>query len=60
MRDAPFLDAMVVKGHRPLLAVVIEVEQVFHHCSKAFLRSALWDPELRSYCGPRYADRLYR
>lgn len=43
--DAPFLDAMVVKGHRPVLAVVVEVEQVFHHCAKAFLRSGLWDPE---------------
>ncbi|MEZ0164925.1 pyridoxamine 5'-phosphate oxidase family protein [Kineococcus sp. LSe6-4] len=42
--DAPFLDDMVVAGHRPLLAVVVEVEQVFSHCSKAFLRSALWDP----------------
>lgn len=43
--DAPFFDAMVVKGHRPLLAVVVEVETVFFHCSKAFLRSQLWRPE---------------
>lgn len=43
--DAPFLDAMVVKGHRPLLALVVEVEEVFFHCSKAFLRSGLWRPE---------------
>jgi PPOX class probable FMN-dependent enzyme len=42
--DAPFLDDMVVKGHRPVLALVVEVEQVFHHCAKAFLRSRLWDP----------------
>jgi PPOX class probable FMN-dependent enzyme len=42
--DAAFFDDMVVKGHRPLLAVVVEVEQVFSHCSKAFLRSQLWDP----------------
>ncbi len=45
MRDAPFFDDMVVKGHRPVLALVVDVEQVFHHCSKAFLRSHLWDPE---------------
>ena len=44
VRDAPFFDALVVKGHRPLLALVVEVEEVFHHCSKAFLRSRLWDP----------------
>ena len=43
--DAELLDRMVVKGHRPVLAVVVEVEQVFHHCGKAFLRSQLWDPE---------------
>jgi len=43
-RDAPFFDAMVVKGHRPILALVVEIEEVFHHCSKAFLRSQLWDP----------------
>ena len=44
LRDAPFFDALMVRGHRPLLALVVEVEQVFHHCAKAFLRSRLWDP----------------
>jgi PPOX class probable FMN-dependent enzyme len=43
--DAPFFDAMVVKGHRPVLAVVVEIDEVFHHCQKAFLRSRLWEPE---------------
>jgi PPOX class probable FMN-dependent enzyme len=43
--DAPFLDEMVVKGHRPVLALVVDVEQVFFHCSKAFLRSELWEPQ---------------
>jgi predicted pyridoxine 5'-phosphate oxidase superfamily flavin-nucleotide-binding protein len=43
--EAPFLDDMTVQGHRPLLALVVEIEQVFHHCGKAFLRSRLWDPE---------------
>jgi len=43
--DTPFFEEMVVKGHRPLLAVVVEIEEVFHHCQKAFLRSGLWDPE---------------
>ena len=42
--DAPFFDEMVVKGHRPRLAVLVHVEEIFYHCSKAFLRSALWDP----------------
>jgi uncharacterized protein len=42
--DAPFFDEMVVKGHRPQLALVVHVDEVFSHCSKAFMRSALWDP----------------
>jgi PPOX class probable FMN-dependent enzyme len=43
--DARFFDEMVVKGHRPVLAVVVDVEEVFFHCAKAFLRSGLWQPE---------------
>jgi len=42
--DATFFDSMVVKGRRPQLAVLVEIDEVFHHCSKAFLRSRLWDP----------------
>ncbi|EMF00961.1 pyridoxamine 5'-phosphate oxidase family protein [Streptomyces mobaraensis NBRC 13819 = DSM 40847] len=45
VREAPFLDRMTVKGHRPVLALLVEVEEVFFHCSKAFLRSELWKPE---------------
>ena len=43
--DAPFFDDMIVKGHRPILALVVEIEEIFHHCAKAFLRSQLWHPE---------------
>lgn len=42
--DADFFDAMTVRGHRPRLALVVSVTEVFYHCSKAFLRSATWDP----------------
>jgi PPOX class probable FMN-dependent enzyme len=45
VRDAPFFDQLVVKGHRPTLAMMVDVEEVFYHCSKAFLRSSLWNPE---------------
>jgi PPOX class probable FMN-dependent enzyme len=45
VRDAPWFDDMVVKGHRPILAVVVEIEEIFYHCAKAFLRSDLWRPE---------------
>jgi PPOX class probable FMN-dependent enzyme len=43
--DAPYFDAMVVKGHRPILALVVEIEEIFHHCAKAFLRSRMWRTE---------------
>ena len=42
--DAPFFDRMIAKGHQPVLALVVHVEQVFFHCGKAFLRSQLWEP----------------
>ena len=45
VREAPFFDEMVVKGNRPQLALLVEIEEIFHHCSKAFLRSQLWKPE---------------
>lgn len=45
VQDAPFFDEMVVKGHRPLLAVVVDIDEIFFHCAKAFLRSGLWQPE---------------
>ncbi|MGY1720497.1 MULTISPECIES: pyridoxamine 5'-phosphate oxidase family protein [unclassified Blastococcus] len=45
VRDDVLLGRMVVQGHRPVLAMVVEVEQVFHHCAKAFLRSGLWEPD---------------
>ncbi|MFH8345699.1 pyridoxamine 5'-phosphate oxidase family protein [Streptomyces sp. NPDC018045] len=45
LRDAPFFDTMVVKGNRPRLVLLVEIDEVFYHCSKAFLRSRLWQPE---------------
>ncbi|NGN69946.1 pyridoxamine 5'-phosphate oxidase family protein [Streptomyces sp. A7024] len=45
VKDAPFFDAMTVKNHRPQLALIVEIDEIFHHCSKAFLRSQLWKPE---------------
>ncbi|WFE38088.1 pyridoxamine 5'-phosphate oxidase family protein [Micromonospora sp. WMMD998] len=45
LRDAPWFADMEVKGHRPVLAVEVAVEQIFYHCAKAFLRSELWAPE---------------
>ncbi|NUR73145.1 MAG: pyridoxamine 5'-phosphate oxidase family protein [Hamadaea sp.] len=43
--DAPFFDELIVKGHRPQLAVVVDIDTIFFHCAKAFLRSQLWKTE---------------
>lgn len=43
--DGPFLDEMVVRSHRPDLALVVGVEEAFFHCAKAFARSQAWKPE---------------
>jgi uncharacterized protein len=45
VRDAPFFDDLIVRGHRPTLAMLVHVQEVFYHCSKAFLRSELWRAE---------------
>jgi PPOX class probable FMN-dependent enzyme len=44
MADADYFDAMAVAAKRPQLALEIDVEEVFFHCAKAFLRSNAWDP----------------
>lgn len=42
--DGPFFDEMEHRGHRPVLAMVVEIDEVFNHCPKAFLRSGAWKP----------------
>ena len=44
--DPELLAGSVVEGKTPKLALLVEIDEVFTHCSKAFLRSQLWDPEL--------------
>jgi uncharacterized protein len=48
--DTELLELCAVEGKVPKLAMRIEIEQAYTHCSKAFLRSSLWDPE-------RFVDR---
>jgi PPOX class probable FMN-dependent enzyme len=51
IRDAPYFERLTVKGHRPVMALEIDVEEVFFHCAKAFLRSGLWKPETWGLAG---------
>ncbi|MFD5746189.1 MSMEG_1061 family FMN-dependent PPOX-type flavoprotein [Streptomyces sp. NPDC127033] len=45
LTDAPFFDGMALKGQRPLLALVVEIDEIFRHCPAALTRSGLWRPE---------------
>ena len=42
--DTELLESCAVEGRVPKLGMRIEIEEVFTHCSKAFLRAELWDP----------------
>ena len=43
--DEELLAPSAVEGKVPRVGFLIEVDEVFTHCSKAFLRARLWDPE---------------
>ncbi|WP_395242580.1 MSMEG_1061 family FMN-dependent PPOX-type flavoprotein [Agromyces sp. MMS24-K17] len=45
LRDAPYADRFAVRTHVPQLVLEVAVDEVFFHCSKAFLRSKTWEPE---------------
>jgi PPOX class probable FMN-dependent enzyme len=42
--DAALLAPCAVEGKLPKLGILIDIEQAYTQCSKAFLRSQLWDP----------------
>jgi uncharacterized protein len=44
LSEADYFDDMAVQGKRPILALEIDIEEVFFHCAKAFMRSDTWDP----------------
>lgn len=43
--DPEFLATMTVQNKVPKLATVVEVDEVYMHCARAFLRSGMWKPE---------------
>jgi predicted pyridoxine 5'-phosphate oxidase superfamily flavin-nucleotide-binding protein len=64
--DGDLLEAIggPIRAHS---ALVIQIDEVFHHCARAPLRARLWDPSSWPPDPPRvsktpdadYADRLY-
>jgi len=43
--DSELLAASEVEGKVPQLGILVEVEEAYTQCPKAFLRSELWNPE---------------
>jgi len=43
--DPDVLDRLTPVGKPPKTAIVVEAEEVYTHCPKAFVRSKLWDPD---------------
>ena len=43
--DAELLAPCAVEGKRPVLGVLVDIDEAYTQCSKAFLRSHLWDPQ---------------
>jgi hypothetical protein len=41
--DGPFFERLDVGGHRPSLAMVVHVDEVFAHCPRPSKRASLWD-----------------
>ena len=42
--DAELLAPCVVEEKAPRLGILVDIEEAYTQCSKAFLRSHLWDP----------------
>jgi PPOX class probable FMN-dependent enzyme len=44
--DEKLLAKVAHKGKPPTLAIILDIEQVYFHCAKAFIRADLWNAEL--------------
>ncbi|MGI9521680.1 MAG: MSMEG_1061 family FMN-dependent PPOX-type flavoprotein [Hyphomicrobiaceae bacterium] len=58
VRDQALCSQMAVNGRLPKLALVVDLEEVFMHCSKSLIRSGIWHDETWPERGsaPRLAD----
>jgi PPOX class probable FMN-dependent enzyme len=45
--EPALMERFIVNGKLPLLVLVIEVKEVYLHCTKAIRRAGLWNPEAR-------------
>jgi len=45
VRDQGLRDSMAIRERSPEIAIVVQVEEAFFHCSKCMIRSKLWQQE---------------
>jgi PPOX class probable FMN-dependent enzyme len=62
-RDPALLERLAARGKPAVLVIRIEVEEVFFHCAKAFIRSKLWKheqwpPKKKISFGSMFAEKL--
>ena len=43
--EPELLERLAARGRSAVLAIHVQIEEVFFHCAKAFLRAQLWKPE---------------
>jgi uncharacterized protein len=43
LRQAPFFSQMELDGVRPQLALLVDIDEVFLHSTRAFVRSGIWE-----------------
>ena len=44
-QDSDLLATMQMRGKTPKLSILVDVDEAYMHCARAFLRSGLWQPE---------------
>lgn len=44
-KDPELLQTLAARGKPAVLAIVVEIQECFFHCGKAFIRSKLWQPD---------------
>ena len=42
--DPDLLFSIAIDGRSPKLAIVVEIDEAYMHCARAFLRSGMWQP----------------
>jgi predicted pyridoxine 5'-phosphate oxidase superfamily flavin-nucleotide-binding protein len=45
IRDHHWLEKMSAQNKVPEFGIVVEINEIFMHCAKAFKRSHLWNPD---------------